>query len=809
MKKLFLMLLSVVAVWDGFAKVVPGKTYRIVPDTNQTKSLFVKDASFKLNAPVVLWTETCVPAQQWDVVAGTNGSVILRNVYTGGCLTVSEHGDLIVTDQQAQWTLEAIDAAENLYRIKQQNGYLRSSDTADGSQPALGSAQAWHFIEVTAEREFTAVSRQRMIDGFLSHFLLNRGSGRNTFNNGEWGEAETMETILDAYEGTGERRLLDVFEDCYANLKYNVGDVWTGGAKTGDYKWYGYNYNDDVMWMIIAAVRGYRLTGKQFYLDDAKRNFDLIWKRAYHGFVGMLRWAEQEGDHNGTNSCINGPAEVAACYIAEATGDESYYERARELYENQRKYLFVPETGKVFDCVVFNPEDLTIKWRNDWSSTYNQGTMLGAAVLLYNHYKTPQYKTDADRIVDFARRELCDSRGVVKVCQNADGDFQGFKGILMRYLGLYARVYNNKVCEELLKANAFHAYNNMNSQSFGHSAWQTKAAEDMHFGKVDYSRPSSAFGASTALSAACAVKLEAKKSGNPIAEGWYADPEAAVFGDKCWVFPTYSAPYDEQLHFDAFSSSDLVNWQKHENILTNKEVKWARRAMWAPAIIEKDGRYYFFFAANDVHEGEVGGIGVAVSDRPEGPYKDLLGKPLIQNIVNGAQPIDQFVFRDDDGQYYMYYGGWGHCNMVKLNNDFTALVPFEDGTIYKEVTPERYVEGPFMLKRQGKYYFMWSEGGWGGPDYSVSYAISDSPFGPFQRIGKILQQDASVATGAGHHSVMCAGNDEWYIVYHRRPLTETDANHRVTCIDRLQFDKDGFIRPVRITKEGVLPTSFK
>ena len=301
---------------------------------------------------------------------------------------------------------------------------------------------------------------------------------------------------------------------------------------------------------------------------------------------------------------------------------------------------------------------------------------------------------------------------------------------------------------------------------------------------------------------------QSAKSGNPIVEGWYADPEAVVFNKQCWVFPTYSAPYDEQLHFDAFSSKDLVHWKKHPNVLTSNEVSWACRAMWAPAIVMKDKKYYLFFAANDVHEGEVGGIGVAVSRKPQGPYKDALGKPLIQNIVNGAQPIDQFVFRDDDGQYYMYYGGWGHCNVVRLADDLLSIVPFSDGTTYKEVTPERYVEGPFMLKRQGKYYFMWSEGGWGGPDYCVSYAISDSPLGPFHRIGKILEQDPKVATGAGHHSVICTGNDEWYIIYHRRPLGETDANHRVTCIDCMEFDEQGFIKKVAITQEGVKATKI-
>lgn len=296
---------------------------------------------------------------------------------------------------------------------------------------------------------------------------------------------------------------------------------------------------------------------------------------------------------------------------------------------------------------------------------------------------------------------------------------------------------------------------------------------------------------------------EVAKSGNPVFEDWYADPEAIVYGDTYWIYPTYSYPYDEQVHFDCFSSKDLVNWTKYESILDTTEVKWAKRAMWAPSVISKNGKYYFFFGANDVHEGEIGGIGVAVADKPEGPYRDLLGKPLINDIINGAQPIDQFVY-NDNGTYYMYYGGWGHCNVVKLNDDFTGFVPFEDGEIYKEVTPENYVEGPFMFKKDGKYYFMWSEGGWTGPDYCVAYAISDSPFGPFQRIGKILQQDPEIGTGAGHHSVIHVPNtDDYYIVYHRHPLGDKDGNHRVTCIDRMTFDENGRINPVKMTFEGV------
>jgi len=289
---------------------------------------------------------------------------------------------------------------------------------------------------------------------------------------------------------------------------------------------------------------------------------------------------------------------------------------------------------------------------------------------------------------------------------------------------------------------------------------------------------------------------------NPVLQGWYADPEAHVFQGEYWIYPTYSAPYDQQTFMDAFSSRDLVTWTKHARILDAADVRWATRAMWAPSIVEKDGWYYLFFGANDIqNDTQVGGIGVARARQPGGPFKDYLGRPLIDKFHNGAQPIDQNVFKDRDGSYYIVYGGWRHCNIARLNDDFTGFVPFADGSTFKEITPEGYVEGAYMLLKDGKYYFMWSEGGWTGPNYAVAYAIGSSPFGPFERVGKILQQDPSVATGAGHHSVLHAdGSGKWYIVYHRRPLGDTDRNHRVVCIDELRFDEKGLILPVTITK---------
>ncbi|KAI1821251.1 glycosyl hydrolase [Xylaria intraflava] len=293
-------------------------------------------------------------------------------------------------------------------------------------------------------------------------------------------------------------------------------------------------------------------------------------------------------------------------------------------------------------------------------------------------------------------------------------------------------------------------------------------------------------------------------AGNPFVDGWYADPDTEFYDGKYWVFPTSSYSYEEQTYLDAFSSPDLIHWEKHPNILTIENVKWANRAIWAPATVSRNGKYYIYFGANDIQEGEsekgaIGGIGVAVADKPEGPYVDAIGKPLIGEYHNGAQPIDQDVFIDDDGQAYIFYGGHSHCNMAKLNDDMISIGQFDDGTSYKEITPEGYVEGAQMMKRNGKYYLMWSEGSWTGPDYSVSYAMSDSVTGPFPKQAEIIQQDPAVAKGSGHNGVINIPNtDIWYIVYHRRPLSETDGNHRALAYDRMYFNEDGTIAPVKM-----------
>ena len=296
---------------------------------------------------------------------------------------------------------------------------------------------------------------------------------------------------------------------------------------------------------------------------------------------------------------------------------------------------------------------------------------------------------------------------------------------------------------------------------------------------------------------ATASPLNASFSGNPVFAGWYADPELHLFRGRYYIYPTNSRDYEEQTNFEVFSSDDLTNWKNEGVILDFADVPWStNRAAWAPSCIERDGKFYFYFSA-----GDGAGLGVAVADHPAGPFRDAIGKPLVSEYHHGAQPIDAHVFLDDDGQAYLYYGGWRHCVVVRLKDNM-----IETTGEFHEITPQgsAYVEGSFMLKRNGEYYFMWSEGGWTDSSYAVAYARSNSPLGPFHHRAVVMKSDPLIGNGAGHHSVLqLPHSDDWLICYHRRPIEETSRHHRVTCLDHLVFNEEGDIEPVILTAEGV------
>ncbi|MBQ4021457.1 MAG: family 43 glycosylhydrolase, partial [Bacteroidales bacterium] len=267
---------------------------------------------------------------------------------------------------------------------------------------------------------------------------------------------------------------------------------------------------------------------------------------------------------------------------------------------------------------------------------------------------------------------------------------------------------------------------------------------------------------------------------NPVFPGLHADPEVlcSELTGKYYIYPTTDGAFGWHNHdFKCFSSSDLVNWKDEGVILDLQDLDWGKEYAWAPCIIEKkvgdSYKYYYYFVANK-------SVGVAVADRPEGPFKDALGHALLTQEEIGApnQVIDPDVFRDPaTGKYYLYWGN-SYLWMAELADDMVSLVP---GTMHELIPRSRigeyhYLEGTYVFERNGLYYFMWSENITRSARYCIRYLISDSPT-EFVRNGRparveeqiILQQDPSLQIfGTGHNSVLnIPGTDKWYMVYHR------------------------------------------
>lgn len=273
--------------------------------------------------------------------------------------------------------------------------------------------------------------------------------------------------------------------------------------------------------------------------------------------------------------------------------------------------------------------------------------------------------------------------------------------------------------------------------------------------------------------------------------GVNADPHIAFFGDRCFLYPTTDGTEGwKATSFQAWSSADMVNW-KNEGVILDlpRDLDWADIHAWAPAIATKNGKYYYYCSADK-------NIGVAVADRPQGPFRDPLGKPLVSSRdYSGMQCIDPMVFVDEDGSAYLYWGQ-GRCKAVRLNDDMISFDPAE----VRDITPPGYNEGPFVHKRFGTYYLSWSEYDTRDPRYSVAYGTSDSPLGPFKKAKQnpILKQQG-VVRGAGHHSIgKMPGREEWVVAYHRFRIPGGDGYNRETCISPLVHAEDGTIQPVDV-----------
>lgn len=307
---------------------------------------------------------------------------------------------------------------------------------------------------------------------------------------------------------------------------------------------------------------------------------------------------------------------------------------------------------------------------------------------------------------------------------------------------------------------------------------------------------------------------------NPVLPGFHADPEI-IYSNLTGKYYIYSTTDGQPgwggWYYTAYSSSDLKDWTYEGIVLDLKsdQVSWADGNAWAPAIEEKktkDGyRYYLYFSGNP-KDGGGKQIGVATADSPTGPFTDL-GHPMItESPTGGGQQIDVDVFTDPvSGKSYLYWGN-GYMAGAELNKD---MVSIKKKTL-KVLTPEggtlqdyAYREAPYVFYRNGLYYFMWSVDDTGSANYHVAYGTAKSPLGPIQVASDpivTLQDPELEIYGPAHNSVICKpGTDEWYIVYHRINKHYLDKSlspgtHREVCIDRLEFNEDGTIKRVKLTK---------
>jgi beta-xylosidase len=286
---------------------------------------------------------------------------------------------------------------------------------------------------------------------------------------------------------------------------------------------------------------------------------------------------------------------------------------------------------------------------------------------------------------------------------------------------------------------------------------------------------------------------------NPVLPGLTADPQIAEFDGVFYIYPTTDGYANwGATSFSVFSSTNLVDWTDRGVILNlPKDLTWATDRAWAPGIARAGGTYYLYFSAAQQ-------IGVATSASPTGPFKDALGHPLITTNQYGSQSIDPFFFQDDDGTRYLYFGsGTGGLRVAKLGADMTSLV----GTP-ANISPGGaggVLEGSVMFKRNGTYYLQWSEGDTRNATYQVAYARASSATGPFTRLGTILQQDTTQGIlGPGGSTVLAIpARDAYYMVYHRFKIPGGDGTHREVCIDRMSFNADGTIVPVKPTLQGL------
>lgn len=296
---------------------------------------------------------------------------------------------------------------------------------------------------------------------------------------------------------------------------------------------------------------------------------------------------------------------------------------------------------------------------------------------------------------------------------------------------------------------------------------------------------------------------------NPIIRDRFtADPAPLVLGDTLWLYTGHDEAGEGEMfnmkEWLAYSTTDMKTWTYHGPIMKVADFKWAMKDAWAAQVIAKGGRYWLYAAVE--HDATKPGkaIGVAVSDKPEGPFVDAKGSALIGNDMtpkgtHSWEDIDPTVFTDDDGTTWIAWGN-RQCYIAKLGADMVSI----DGPI-REITPPNFEEGPWLHKRGGLYYLTYASLDRAThTDERVSYATAPSIEGPW------TYRDELTGSGEGSFTVhpgIAVFKGQWYLFLHNAALTIGDQKgalgRRAVTVEYLTYDDEGLMRPVVQTKAGV------
>jgi arabinoxylan arabinofuranohydrolase len=289
---------------------------------------------------------------------------------------------------------------------------------------------------------------------------------------------------------------------------------------------------------------------------------------------------------------------------------------------------------------------------------------------------------------------------------------------------------------------------------------------------------------------------------NPIVQTMYtADPAPMVHNGKVYLYTGHdedNSSWFVMNNWKLYTTEDMVNWTDQGAVASYKIFNWAKGDAWALQVVEKNGKFYMYAPIiNKANNNPA--IGVAVADNPYGPFIDPLGKPLAQS---GKGDIDPTVFIDSDGQAYLYWGN-PFCYYVKLNEDMISFageinkVPMTEEAFGKREgnvkdRPTSYEEGPWLYKRNDLYYLFWA----GGPlPEFLGYSTSKSPLGPWKTKGTIMPAEGRSFT---NHPGVIDFKGKTYLFYHNGALPGGNGFNRSVCVQEMEFDKDGTIKPMKM-----------